>query len=141
MNIVEFIEARIDEDEEDARAAAGWDLSGRVRDDGLWSREGVNSVVDSSRRMVVYGDGPTPGDAQVDHIARHDPARVLRQCAALREWLERAKPFDDCRGHPEPWLPHGDYGPGYCRQPDDSEDLCVLAAIWSDHPDYQQEWT
>ena len=74
MTIVEFLEARLDEDEDVARDAAGWDSSGAVRDKGLWRSDGVNSVIDSARRMVVYGDGSAPDDSQATHIVRHDPA-------------------------------------------------------------------
>ncbi|VFA94752.1 Uncharacterised protein [Nocardia farcinica] len=71
-----------------------------------------------------------------DERIRHDLARV----AALRELFERARPERWCRGHPGPWMSHGDYGPGYCDRPAEGDSLYVIAAIWSDHPDYRQEW-
>lgn len=125
-NLVEFLEARIDEDEEAARDAAGWDLSGSVRAAGLWCREGVNSVIDSSRRLVVYGDGTPPGDAQADHIVRHDPARVLRECAAKRAMIAALVPVGDDAGRT--------WAPGSLAA------LGALVTIYSDHPDYREEW-
>ncbi|WP_218721405.1 DUF6221 family protein [Nocardia sp. MH4] len=117
MTIEEFIEARLTEDERDAeraQAAASRPGSGGV----LWVVTGTDNAVG------VF----------------HDPARVLRQVAATRELFERAKPWPKCRGHPGPWMPHGDYGPGFCGTPEEADSLRVIAAIWSDHPDYRPEW-
>ncbi|MBM4517494.1 hypothetical protein GS432_19495 [Rhodococcus hoagii] len=128
-DIVTFLRARLDEDDEAARDAAGWDPTGSTRADGRWSREGINSVIDSSLRLIVYGDSPAPGDAQAEHIARHDPARVLREIEAKRRILDRAQelhddPFDTVlfTEYVETVLP-------------------VMAATYSDHPDYQPHWT
>lgn len=117
MNIVEFIEARLTEDE-------------------AWARNRIES--DAKHEVMLIP--PRYGYPEPRPARPNDPARVVRQRKALREWLDRSKPFHECRGHPGPWLPHGDYGPGYCHQPDPSDDLCVLAAIWSDHPDYNEAW-
>lgn len=126
-DIVEFLRARIDEDEQPALAAAGWDLSGSVRGSGVWSREGVNSVVDSSRRLVVNGDGPAPGVSQAEHIARHDPARVLRECAAKRAIIDTIR------------LGHLSYN-GNLDEASFWIDLRPLAAIYSDHSDFDPAW-
>lgn len=128
--IVEFLEARLDEDEEVARDAAGWDSSGQVRDEGMWLREGVNSVIDSSRRMVVFGDGSAPDDSQATHIVRHDPACVLREVAAKRAIMaEHGIDEDPCDAHDAM----------YESVPCDV--ILNLAAIYLDHPDYQPEWS
>lgn len=127
MTIVEFLEARLDEDEEIARDAAGWDSSGSVRDEGLWRRDGVNSVIDSSRRMVVFGDGSAPGDSKATHIAHYDPARALSEVVAIRSLVEL---YGALSAH---WVLNADYGFA-------STTLRTLAAIYSDHPDYRQEW-
>lgn len=129
MTIVEFLEARLDEDEEVARDAAGWDSSGSIRDEGLWRRDGVNSVIDSARRMVVYGDGSAPDDSQAAHIVRHDPARVLREVAAKRAIMaEHGIDQDPCDAH------DAMYESAPC------DVILNLAAIYLDHPDYQAEW-
>lgn len=129
MTIVEFLEARLDEDEEAARDAAGWDSSGSIRDEGLWHRDGVNSVIDSARRMVVYGDGSAPDGSQATYIARFDPARVLREVAAKRAIMaEHGIDQDPCDAHDAM----------YESVPCDV--ILNLAAIYLDHPDYQAEW-
>ena len=129
MTIVEFLEARVDGDEEVARDAAGWNSSGLVRDEGLWRRDGVNSVIDSARRMVVYGDGSAPDDSKAEHIVRHDPARVLREVAAKRAIMaEHGIDQDPCDAHDAM----------YESVPCDV--ILNLAAIYLDHPDYQAEW-
>lgn len=156
MTIEEFIRARLDEDEAAARAAGGdrW-----AYDTSAALSAAANGEVyrPDSTREYSYGNGhigheysyvtcdsegltPAVELAEGVHIARHDPARVLRQVAALRLWFDLARPGRECRGHPGPWLPHDDYGPGYCRQPHEGDPLRMIAAIWDDHPDYQEDW-
>lgn len=62
------------------------------------------------------------GDAQ--HIARHDPARVLEQTPILRAVVELIE------------------GMVSVSQQSEAERsvLYPLAAVWSDHPDYRPEW-
>ncbi|NKR75810.1 hypothetical protein GS492_25035 [Rhodococcus hoagii] len=126
-DIVTFLRARLDEDGEAARDAAGWDPTGSVRDTGLWRREGINSVTDSSDRLVLYGDGPAPYGAQAEHIARHDPARVLREVEAKRRILDLAGEISRS-------------GAEFAEQ-DYRTVTRALAAVYSDHPDYQPHWT
>lgn len=139
MKIEDFLNARLDEDEDAAQDAAGWDLSGSVRDAGLWCRDGVNSVIDSSRRRVVHGDGQAPQDAHAEHIARHDPARVLREVAAKRAIIEAA---DEATGLDI----SVDIDRGVGRRNMDEDPyvgdliLRALAVVYSDHPDYRIEW-
>jgi len=150
LTIADFIMARIDEDEEMAMDGAGWDASGRERSSGRWKRDGLNSVRDNEGRLIIYGDGPAPGDAEVAHIARHDPARVLAQCKAHRAIVEL---HWVCRV--SIWWPEveaievevcvmcsgGEYDPDEdVKWP--CPTLRALAAIWSDHDDYRrEEWS
>lgn len=124
MTLVEFLTAMLERDEAVALDAAGWGLSGRARSPGRWHRDGVNSVVDIDQRLVVYGDGPSPGEAEAEHIVRWDPARALREVEAKRRILERHNPCDD-------WS-YGDAST--CPE------LCLLALPYADHRDYCQEW-
>ncbi|WP_280244529.1 DUF6221 family protein [Nocardia abscessus] len=125
MRIEEFIEARLAEDEQIARESD--------TGDGEWFYDDRFDRVETSDENLYTLH-------HSEHIARHDPARVLRQTAALRDLYERALPERECRGHPGPWMHCGDYGPGYCGMPDEADALRVIAAIWSNHPDYQPEW-
>ena len=120
ITLASFLSQEITKDEEVARAAAGWDRSGRERVPGVWTRSGMNSV-ESVRGSVVYGDGPAPDDAEAEHIALNDPARVLAECAAKRAILAM---------HPM----CGSVAGESCRE------LRILAAVYADRPDYNEEW-
>lgn len=57
--------------------------------------------------------------------------RVLRQCEAFRRIVELHEPVDE---EPDGWCNRCD-GDGWpCGT------MAALASIWSDHPDYRQEW-
>lgn len=115
-DIVAFLRERLDEDE---RIAAGcqqrvWELDGaRIVPEG---NPGWSDIVD----WVYDEDGTTR-----EHIARHDPARVLRDVEAKRQLLEVAIEMagaDRVGIMDPPWI------------------FRVLALSYSDHPDYRQEW-
>lgn len=101
MNITAFIEARIAEDEAEARKAEA------ACEDDLWIVTGADNAVG------------------VDYY----PERVLRQCAALRKIVESIEELVEDGEAPS--LVHATT---VWR-------LAPIAAIWSDHPDYQQEWS
>jgi len=108
MRIDEFVLARVAEDEVVARSAIA---------DGEGARDWAGT------------EGAT--DA---HIARHDPARVLAECAAKRAILADHTPADDGRC--------GLCSDLYCVTPWDG--ICdvarPLAAVYADHPDYDPAW-
>ena len=125
MEIVEFLRARLDEDEAGAQAATWgpWAASGRW----IWAQ---------GRPDAVFGVDGDPAD--VEYIARHDPARALREVEAKRRIVE------DWEGHEErtAWALANDLSPAH---PDERRTavwavLRHLAAVWSDHPDYRLEW-
>jgi hypothetical protein len=83
----DFVLARIAEDEAVARAAvqtterggsAGW----------YWSNAGEAVFLDGTSTPVVWGDEQSRPAG--NHIVRHDPARVLAECAAKRRILTLA---------------------------------------------------
>ena len=115
-DLLEFVRARLAEDEATANAAAtsgnqfapegvpapAWRHirnSGEVRSDG------------GDAGIVVFDEG-APSDAQAEHIARHDPARVLRDTMTMRAILVLNEPMA----------------------------TRLLGAIWIGHPDYRDEW-
>lgn len=105
MDITEFVKARLDEDEWIAQGAARTD-DGR---DGRW---------------LPAHFGADGFDARVDdHIAHHDPARVLLEVAAKRAILALA-----------------DTGEGYAYSVAMECVVVQLAAVYSDHLDYRVEW-
>lgn len=114
MTIEEFIEARLVEDEDIAAGAT----RGPRRPDG-WSEDyGQEFVVVVGVRDGVP-DCVVRSTDESRHIARHDPARVLRDIAAKRKALAWYLGDDENVMWPT---------------------IQMIAAIWSDHPDYQQEW-
>ncbi|SDH69547.1 hypothetical protein SAMN05421505_120111 [Sinosporangium album] len=134
-----FITARLDEDEQIARAAllgthGAWDCY----TDNLGNLHVEYAVTGPS--VAPLGDARWPGaHDRGRHIARHDPARALRDVAAKRKILERHRPRPTagaaCRGcgldaHEEP------AATDVARCPV----LLALAEVYADHPDYLAEW-
>ena len=113
MTLTEFLTARIDEDEAAARPfrnALGdvkpWrcdEVGGKVRQVGQ-QEFGLPDVVSESDTHLT-----------AVHIARHDPARILAECEAKRQLIERV-------GNPD-WA-----------------GFRILALPHADHPDYRPEW-
>jgi len=60
----------------------------------------------------------------------HTPTRALSECAAKRAIMAAAERLEDMRIDGNLWN---------MEYPDDSL-LAPLASVYSDHPDYQQEW-
>lgn len=89
-DLVEFLRARLDEDEQVARAATPGPWTQDEEVDG-W-RAGRQTVVRADRFRVVTVDQTRQhhpaGEENVAHIARHDPARVLADVAAKRALLD-----------------------------------------------------
>jgi hypothetical protein len=138
----DFIAARLEEDEATARAAC-WD----GHDDSLAAQWDCGEEKGGRYWWVgdQWDDGvvKTSGDAgapagQAAHIARHDPARVLREVAAKREML----------AHAERSLADVDKLEGMGVQPAEVFTirapaewmLSILAAPYEGHPDYRKEW-
>ena len=126
MKIVEFIRARLAEDEEAARAAGDSRVNaGRDR----WQFDAMQVRAQDRLKILVVGHTwPREGA----HIARHDPARVLRQCAGLRRVFD-----EEVEGHV-----HLE-GAGQTFDHEEANESTIfrgLASVWSDHPDYQSEW-
>jgi Family of unknown function (DUF6221) len=77
MTVVEFLEARLAEDELTANAATDGSLDWHA----LYS---YRDVKDGEGHYVVLADSQHPTVGQAAHIARHSPARILRQCEGAR---------------------------------------------------------
>ncbi|MFF4026909.1 DUF6221 family protein [Nocardia elegans] len=120
-DIVDFIEMRLREDEQIARAASGGHLPGADR----WQVDGMQVWTEldcpPGRTLVVKHTWPH----EADHIARHDPESVLREIESKRQALKA-------------------YADNSTREPDywDAIDwwLRSIATVYSDHPDFQPEW-
>jgi len=135
VDIREFLEARLAEDEHDARAAG-------------WHRWYVDEE-DGAVRTVSHGDEvalPRRG-YNAAHIVRHDPARVLRDVEAKRRVVARHHRgdrnecvgcgyFGDCDDPHVDEAPTAEGGRGQT-----CPELRDLAAPFADHPSYDPTWS
>ena len=113
MEVVDFIRRQLDADERSAMIAAGpigynWQADGG----SVFAEHPTDEIVDYAGQAA-------------EHIAVHDPARVLRQVAAMRAIV------DAC----EYTLDYEDYGWPLAR-----DVLRHLATIYADRDGYQPEW-
>lgn len=137
-DVAAFVRARLDEDEAAAEAATGaeWHWT----DPGL--PKAKSALVDDAGQYVVLAAHADsyPSTTDADHIARHDPARVLAQVAAMRAIVDLAEDAtgldalvdDERRIGPRDFASEPYVGDKMLRH---------LAAIWRDHPDYDPAWT
>lgn len=119
MTVVDFLEARLAEDELTAQAAIEGDASWHA----LYT---YRDVKDSDGHYVVLADDRLPTMGQAAHIARHHPARVLRQCEAVRAVIAdflRLDALGDLAG----------------RSATETS-LKQLAFPYRDHPDFDPTW-
>ena len=135
MTITDFLLARIAEDEAAARGCLEYgegrwrwiDPLGKVK----------QALVDERDVTVLpsaWGD-VYPSVSVADHIARHDPARTLRECEAKRRIVERHEIIEY---RSLEWYSLTDMKIGeYIER---EETLRILASVYSDHPDYSDEW-
>ena len=157
--LTEFLLARITEDEAAARDAVipahdGYkphpDLSHWVYEDGgeveyeLTSELLAHPYPD---RIYVTCDGegltPAVDDRVGPHIARHDPARVLAECEAKRRIVGLS--FDYAQTIDGEWgccHTAEQIRAGECTvmNPNEDEMLQSLAAVYADHPDFDEAW-
>ncbi len=122
MTLDEFLLARIAEDEAAARAAYS---------EGTW-RSGTTYTAFPSVEARSWTVAANLERTDADHIARHDPARVLAECQA-RRWIVEAYVDDDNRGR------YGGCGDD-CEWKALNYALRCLALPYADHPDYDEEW-
>ncbi|MFC9874844.1 DUF6221 family protein [Nocardia salmonicida] len=144
-DIAEFIAARLDEDEQIAQAAgpgkrAQWTYRGEHDNE----TGGEVYALDVADYVTMDSEGLTPAVEPNDghHIARHDPARTLRQVERDRKVLARHTKQDTTGmivigGGGDVCTGCG-VSNGHRAWP--CAEVRDLAAIWADHPDYEQEW-
>jgi hypothetical protein len=131
-DLVAFLRARLDEDEAAAKAAAG--VAGpdwAWKTDVTLDDEVTDYLIAPGGTLLADTRGGSDGDL-AEHIARHDPARVLREVEAARAIVAaylKAKGIEPDDWADDPALCEGLHMAIYAR-----------AAVYSDHPDYRQEW-
>lgn len=114
--MIPFLEARYDEDEAVAKAATP----------GAWLAldGGVQSADDESQWPVSQTGSARDRQDRV-HIARHDPARALREIETGRAIIAAFR--DEHRGSPD------SYDGFWCA-------ILAAAYAYADHPDYRPYW-
>ena len=138
--LTDFLLARIKEDERDARVAMG-------HSDGRWASWNHRAHQPGLRDLACGGDRLAELPTDIDeHIARHDPARVLAECEAKRRIVEGHRDGGESQGYlPDRYgdMDHacttcgtfGEYG-----EPWPCSTLRALALPYADHPDWREEW-
>lgn len=157
MTIVGFLMQRIAEDEAVARAATQGDWYWEPPSEEsfpMYDESLVSTVLDDDgdHTVVLVGVGYDTSriegrDEDRAHIARYHPARVLAECAAKRRIVELHQPDDDkCSvcSHEIGYASDGYGGEYYENQRTGNDWPCAtlraLTAVYSDHPDYRQDW-
>lgn len=139
MNITEFLEARIAEDEAAANDATGarWVVLSGVN--ASMVNIDPTNVRDEKWKYGRFGHIATTSHdaAYAEHISRHAPARVLAECAAKRA-LSSLHSQASYRGQ----TVCNDCGDWWDGSPVDypCATIKIVAAVYAGHPDYQQEW-
>ena len=122
MSLDEFLLARIAEDRRVAMEASG--ANGRVE----WNADAI-------------GEGPA-GPRSVEHVVRHDPARVLADCSAKRRIVlacRDARPETAFLGTHLPG--RGDFpAPVHGQHQLAAVVLALLALPYAGHRHYRPEW-
>ncbi|MFB4276051.1 DUF6221 family protein [Nonomuraea sp. MTCD27] len=124
-DLVAFLNARLSEDAALARAvddrSEPWD--------GQWTAdESGNALRTVNGHVLVYGHNHPLKPGLVDHMARHDPARVLREVDAKRLILAEHEPVFEGAECPA------------CVYRSPCTTLSLLALPYDDHTDYREEW-
>ena len=136
MDLAEFLNARLAEAENMARAAYAHHWAVKLTRDGpeVW-------VVNDDRYPEVAGlvevEARWRPDETAAHIAAWDPAHVLAWCAAVRAVVEIHTGDHECPvkdPRPRTTYVHPDYV--YANDPT----LLPFARVWADHPDFDPAW-
>ncbi|WP_416476984.1 DUF6221 family protein [Streptomyces sp. LKA04] len=126
VELVVWLRAQLDEDERIARAATA----------GPWTQSGIGEygwgVSFSVPGAGVEADDSDQGRADADHIAEHDPARVLREIDAKRLAID----------HYQRIFQHAvDGADSYVRIAAAlSRQIQIMASVYADRPGYRQSW-
>lgn len=149
----EFLLARLAEDEAAASAVPplthNYDMGGNRQDERFTFDRTLPSSADGMGNWSEHRGSPTTRE----HFARHDPARVLADCAAKRRIVEihRMVKFTDvsiglldvdvcciCHGMLDV---DGDLEHVVnVQQPFPCSTIRALAAIYADSPEFREEW-
>jgi hypothetical protein len=126
--LVDFLRARLDDDEKLARAASP----------GPWHVDEDSDEILAVDGIVVAEGFALSGRqlrATIQHIARHDPARVLAEVDAKRRIAKVHERLPDAE-----FCVTCDAPSGIPGEPSGCATLRLLALPYANHPDYRDEW-
>ncbi|GAA3223163.1 DUF6221 family protein [Actinocorallia longicatena] len=129
-DLIEFLNARLDEDEAAARACplTDWSVDGPPPEHYAHTSTSSLLLGRAAERTFHHLALPTMHTgASLHHAARHDPARVLRDVAAVRQLIAEYEEADRTTRYPDY---DGGQADGLARA------LHFLAAAYFEHPDY-----
>lgn len=131
-DILKFLAARLDDDEQAARAVIDAGCRGTWDAVPVLEEEGRPALVEGSYAFAVMDPVPEAWPAAT-HAARHDPARVLAEIEAKRRVVEDyERKLDSRRAHPDDLASAGALLALHGT-------VKLLATVYSDHPDYDPE--
>ncbi|MFI2314101.1 DUF6221 family protein [Streptomyces sp. CB00072] len=145
-DLVQFLRDRLNEDASVAQAAAAKEGGGTWEAGTDHNMPWVSGQPQAGEHvvplLVEFGYGNPDDYERAAHIARHDPARVLREVEAKRAaidqcayWNERAaREAVEPPKYPQPGLDIGLLLDAM------NPVLRALALSYADHPDYQDDW-
>lgn len=129
MTIVEFLTARLDEDEYEAKYALRYAITGDDLDERWqWSHQYKPTTRKHGWSSSLHDGVPSP-------------TRVLAEVAAKRRIMEYAAEASSDRGQviSEFAVGNDEVEMMWKADPGDAI-LRALAVVYADHPDYRQEW-
>lgn len=128
-DLVTWLRAQLDDDERAAREATPGHWQADAAPDGRW-------YIDPGRDADDVGEVARRADAE--HIARHDPARVLAEVDAKRRILDACPPEDDFEQRVRfgSWESCSDGCPADVML----NVVKLLALPYADRPGYRDEW-
>jgi hypothetical protein len=142
-DLAAFLSARYDDDEATARSAAKATADGEEwqadPDPEVWGPGAGTGVL----RADGNGVAMAIGSYAAEHIARHDPARALRQVAADRavlDRLERAARYRDQVFAQDPPRSVSDEMRAVTTMLTLEAVVKFRATVYAGHPDYDPEW-
>ena len=138
-SIVEFLAARLQEDE-DAAKAVQTPYRLYVYDDGQVREPEIEDRPDSddygTYRRDIDGDDILP-NRHTGYALLYDPARVLREVAAKRAIVDLHGGSHECSTYNH----NGEVDNcTWCLGPEDCSTMLSLAAVYSYHPEFREEW-
>lgn len=128
--LVEFLTARLDEDAAVATTATSgpWHVTQPYFDAGSVENSDVNIANESGHGDIELADA--------EHIARHDPARVLADVTAKQRIVELHSGGHECSVYDRGEVDNC----RWCLDGDECSTLQLLATPYADHPDFDPAW-